>query len=355
MSENDQDQDQESKTEEPTERRIEKAYEEGKGIISKEVSTWIVFATAIFALLILLPYRLKEILGSLSFFLRAPIIRSSAIYTVTVYQLRIFFINVFVILGVIWFVPFLASYIQNRKFITPKILQPKLDKISIQKGWKKLFSKQSIMDLLKGILKIALIGSALYFTIRPRMNFLPAWVGLSLDEYLHIFYEFLCDVFILILVLLFIIAVIDYSYVYYQFFKNLRMTHQELKEEFKETEGHPEVKKKIRQLRQERAQQKMMATVPNATAVITNPTHLSVALLWDSKKMNAPKIVAKGQDYIALKIRDIARKHSIPVIENPPLARSLYDKVIIDQEIKQEHYKAVAEIIQFVMRIKKRV
>jgi flagellar biosynthetic protein FlhB len=133
----------------------------------------------------------------------------------------------------------------------------------------------------------------------------------------------------------------------------MRMTKQEVKDEHKESDGNPEVKQKIRQLRQERSNKRMMAAVPGATAVITNPTHFSVAILWDAQTMNAPKVVAKGQDYIALRIREIAKENKVPVVENPPLARSLFSEVEMNQDIQPNHYKAVADVIRFVMKLKK--
>ena len=151
------------------------------------------------------------------------------------------------------------------------------------------------------------------------------------------------------------IAVFDYMYQRHAYLKGLRMTKQEVKDEHKTQEGSPEIKGKIRAIRMERARKRMMAAVPKADVIITNPTHFSVALQYDAAKMAAPIVVAKGQDNIALKIREIAKKHDVPIVENPPLARALYASVDIDEPVPIEHYKAVAEIIGYVYKLKGKI
>jgi flagellar biosynthesis protein FlhB len=155
-----------------------------------------------------------------------------------------------------------------------------------------------------------------------------------------------------ICIAMFVIAGGDYLYQRYEFIKGLKMTKQEVKDEYRQQEGDPKIKQKIRQLRMERANKRMMSAVPTSDVIITNPTHYSIALKYDGDKMQAPKIVAKGQDLIAMKIREVAKENNIPLVENPPLAQALYANVEIDQEIPIEHYKAVAEIISYVYRLK---
>jgi flagellar biosynthetic protein FlhB len=149
-----------------------------------------------------------------------------------------------------------------------------------------------------------------------------------------------------------VLAFLDYFYQRFSHLKEIRMTKQEVKEEHKEQDGNPEVKQKLKQLAQERLQQRMMQEVPYATAIVVNPTHYSVALRYDMDTMPAPKVVAKGVDHVALRIREVAKKHGIPIIENPPLARNLFEIVNLDEEIPMHHYKAVAEIIRTVMKLK---
>ena len=153
-----------------------------------------------------------------------------------------------------------------------------------------------------------------------------------------------------VIVILAVIAAIDYLFQYRQWYERQKMSLREIKDEFKESEGDPKIKAKIRQLRQSRLRKRMMAAVPGATVVITNPTHFAVALKWE-RGMHAPICVAKGQDLIALKIREVAAAHRVPVVENPPLARTVHATVEVDAEIPAEHYKAVAEVITYVMRL----
>jgi flagellar biosynthetic protein FlhB len=155
-----------------------------------------------------------------------------------------------------------------------------------------------------------------------------------------------------ILVVLFVIAVIDLVYQRMEHYKKMRMTKQELKDEYKQSEGDPHVKAKLRQLRQEKARARMMQAVPTADVVITNPTHFSIALKYNPDEMDAPVLVAKGVDELAFRIREVAKEHKVAIVENPPLARVLFDKVDVDQAIPPEHYKAVAEVISYVFRLK---
>jgi flagellar biosynthesis protein FlhB len=155
-----------------------------------------------------------------------------------------------------------------------------------------------------------------------------------------------------VLAALTVIAIADYAYQKISFMNSMRMSKQEVKEEYKQQEGDPFMKGKLRQIRTERARRRMMAAVPNASVIVTNPTHFAVALQYEMKSSGAPRLVAKGADLVAARIREVARAHNIPIVENPPVARALYATVEIDQEIPPEHYKAVAEIISYVFRLK---
>ncbi|MHA1114018.1 MAG: EscU/YscU/HrcU family type III secretion system export apparatus switch protein, partial [Alphaproteobacteria bacterium] len=149
-----------------------------------------------------------------------------------------------------------------------------------------------------------------------------------------------------------VIAALDYLYQRYEFTKSMRMSRQDLKDELKQTEGDPHVKARLRQIRMERARRRMMAAVPDADVVITNPTHFAVALVYDTETMAAPRLTAKGADRIALRIREVAEDNEVPIVENPPLARALYAGVDLDAEVPPEHYKAVAEVIGYIMRLR---
>jgi flagellar biosynthetic protein FlhB len=234
-------------------------------------------------------------------------------------------------------------------------MKPELKKISPLAGLKKIFGKQGVMNLLKSILKIAIVGGALYVVVAPNLKQLPVFVGMELlDVALLVRYQALLMLLVVLLVMA-VIAAGDFVFQRYDWMENLKMSHQDIKDEHKQSEGDPKIKARIAQLRMDRARHRMAAAVPTADVVLTNPTHYAVALKYDAEGMDAPCLVAKGADHLAFRIRDIAEEYDIPVLENPPLARGLYDTVEIDQEIPPEYYKAVAEIIGYVMNLNKRL
>jgi flagellar biosynthetic protein FlhB len=348
--------DQDQKTEEPSERRLEKAREEGQTAISKEMVHWAFIACAAFVIMLLLPssaLKITKILMPLiatpdQFIMEGPNLKIMWGHILKNVALAVSFPILLLITA-----PVVATLIQTGRSISLKTLTPKLDRISPMKGFERIFSKRSVMELLKGVLKISLVVFALYVGLSKQSSNLEQWLWLSLSEFKSVLLGLFKSMFVNILLALSAVAALDYYFQRREFTQKMRMTKQEVKDEHKESDGNPEVKQKIRQLRQERSNKRMMAAVPGATAVITNPTHFSVAILWDAQTMNAPKVVAKGQDYIALRIREIAKENKVPVVENPPLARSLFSEVEMNQDIQPNHYKAVADVIRFVMKLKK--
>jgi flagellar biosynthetic protein FlhB len=244
-----------------------------------------------------------------------------------------------------------AHLLQNMPSFALERLIPDFGKISPQAGLKRLFGLDGVTNLLKGLIKMVIVGSIVWMTLWP----MRGQLGLALDEspaemtgdMIHL----LIRVLIAVLSVLAIVAVLDYLLQRHRFYQRNRMTKQELKEEFRQNDGDPLIKARIRKIRMEKARKRMMAAVPNATVVITNPTHYAVALQYEQGKMDAPLCVAKGTDALALRIRAVAEEHKVPVIENPPLARALYATVEIDETIPQEHYKAVAQVIGFVLKL----
>jgi flagellar biosynthetic protein FlhB len=214
-----------------------------------------------------------------------------------------------------------------------------------------LFSKQALLTFIKGLIKLVLIGVALFMLFWPERDSMEGMMSIEPIGIISLMRSFSLRLLGTVVAILAIVAALDYLLQYRQWYERQKMSLQELRDEFKDTEGDPKIKARIRQLRQERMKKRMMAAVPKATVVITNPTHFAVALQYE-RGMNAPVCVAKGADAIALRIREVAGKHGVPVIENPPLARVLHATVEIDDEIPAEHYKAVAEVIGYVMRLK---
>ncbi len=219
---------------------------------------------------------------------------------------------------------------------------------------KRLFSKQAIANFIKGLLKLALVGAIMTALLWPERHRLESLVAVDPAGMLAITQSLSLDMLGAVVAVLALIAAADYLFQYRQWFERQKMSMRELKEEFKQTEGDPAIKGKIKQIRQARMKKRMMAAVPQASVVITNPTHFAVALQYE-RGMNAPVCVAKGVDALALKIREVAGEHDIPIVENPPLARALHGTVEIDQEVPPEHYQAVAEVIGYVMRLNRAV
>jgi flagellar biosynthetic protein FlhB len=226
-----------------------------------------------------------------------------------------------------------------------------LSKISPLAGLKRLFSAQALVNFAKGLIKLAVIGMVMAAILFPQRHRLEGLVQTDILSSLLQTKSLALDVLGAVIAILAFVAAADYLFQYRQWYEKQKMSMREMKEEFKQTEGDPLIKGKIRQLRQSRMRKRIIAAVPKATVIITNPTHYAIALQYD-RGMNAPLCVAKGVDALALKIREVAEEHAIPVVENPPLARALHAVVEIDQEIPAEHYKAVAEVIGYIMKLR---
>ena len=250
-------------------------------------------------------------------------------------------------------VGFFASFLQVGPLFSTQVFQPDLNKFNPVKGMAKFVSKRSAVELVKSLAKVALIGFVAYKTVANEFDTALALSMLDLNQTLI----FLGQVAFLVLAktcgIIIVLAFIDFTFSRYEMEQKMKMTKQEVKEEFRETEGDPQLKARIRSVQQQMARKRMMAEVPKADVVITNPTHLSVALSYQRGDMDAPKIVAKGADHLAFRIREIARDHHVPIIENKPVARALY-KQEVGEEIPEEMFTAVAEILAYVYSLKKR-
>ena len=233
-------------------------------------------------------------------------------------------------------------------------LTPKLSKVSPLAGLKRQFSMQALANFAKGLLKLALVGSVLTALMWPERLHMEALVYTDPVALMPFISALALKLMGTVVAMLAVVAAGDYLFQYRQWYNKQKMSLRELKEEFKQSEGDPTVKGKLKQMRQARMRKRMIAAVPKASVIITNPTHFAVALQYE-RGMAAPICVAKGVDGLALKIREIAAEHRIPIVENPPLARALHATVEIDQVIPPDHYKAVAEVIGYVMRLRRAV
>ncbi|HEU5046919.1 MAG TPA: flagellar biosynthesis protein FlhB [Rickettsiales bacterium] len=350
-------QDESQKTEEPTRKRLEEAAERGQTVTSREATSFFILFTFTLLLGWMLPGSFHKVQTSLSVFIERP---ESFLFDTN--SLGILFKQALWLCAAVLFVPFVAficaiifsSAVQNRFVFSVEPIIPKFEKISPLKGIERLFSTRSLAEFGKGVIKLIVVGAVAYYGVVPYLPHIKQLPDVNTFGTLAFLFTTAKRMMIGICIVMFIITVFDYLYQRYEFMKSLRMSKQEIKDEYRQQEGDPQVKQRIRQIRVERSRKRMMAAVPTADVIITNPTHYSIALKYDQTNMRAPTVVAKGLDNIALKIREIAKEHGIPLVENPPLAQALYATVDIDKEIPAEHYKAVAEIISYVYRLKGR-
>lgn len=238
---------------------------------------------------------------------------------------------------------------------TGKPLQPKMNKLSPASGFKKIFSASSLVELVKAIAKIVLIGYICYNELKDKWTVLFDLYDMSLMQAIALIGEIVTDLGIKISVFYMVLAAVDFIYQKFKFNKDMKMTKQEVKDEYKEQEGDPQVKGKIRGKMREASQRRMMQNLPQADVVITNPTHYAVAIKYDPDVSEAPLVIAKGEDYLAAKIKEIARENHIEIVENKPLARMLYANVDVGQAIPPELYQAVAEVLAFVYHLQGKV
>jgi flagellar biosynthetic protein FlhB len=237
--------------------------------------------------------------------------------------------------------------------ITTKPFAFNFDRFNPVSGLKKIISLRTVVELFKGLLKAGVLLGMLYLVLRNERELMLSIMMYSLDKGAAIIIEKLWDMALRMALLLLFIALLDYAYQKWEFEKSIKMSKQEIKEEYKQMEGDPQIKRKIRQKQRELASKRMMADVPKADVVVTNPTHIAVAVRYDQKTMSAPIVVAKGDGFIAQKIKSIAGEHKIPIVENKPLARALMLQVEVGEEVPESLYRAVAEVLAFVYRLKK--
>jgi flagellar biosynthesis protein FlhB len=247
-----------------------------------------------------------------------------------------------------------GSMVQHRILFSIEPIIPRLSKISPVAGFGRLFSKEALVNFAKGLVKLSVFSAVIFSLLWPQQQKLRGLISVDPAAILPFTQSLTMQMLGAVVAILAVVAAADYFFQYRQWYDRQRMSVQEMKEEFRQSEGDPMIKGKIRQLRQARARKRMMAAVPKASIIITNPTHYAIALQYE-RGMNAPVCVAKGVDLIARRIREVAEAHGIPVVENPPLARALHATVEIDQEIPPEHYRAVAEIIGYLMRLRRLV
>ncbi len=248
-------------------------------------------------------------------------------------------------------ISFFSSFLQIGWLFTTKPLVPDLSKLDPIKGAAKFFSKRSLVELVKSLLKVLLVGLVAYKTVSSEFENALQLVVLDLSETIRFIARVASIVFLKSCGILILLGLLDYMFVRWEMEQKMKMTKQEQKEELKDTEGDPLVKSRIRSIQQQLARKRMMAEVPKADVIITNPTHISVAVAYRRGEMEAPEVIAKGIDHLAMRIREIAQEHGIPLVENVPVARALH-KVEVGATIPEDLFKAVAEILAYVYSLK---
>ena len=351
----DGEQDQEQKTEQPTQKRLDEALKKGNVPVSKEVANFFILSTLAAIVAWCTPNMLRQTGRLLTPFLadadNLPVDANGLGHVLMNLVLGAMgIIAVPVLMGITAVLA--ASFIQNGFVVSSEPVMPKLSRLSPLEGIKRMFSMRSLVELIKSLFKLGVVGYVAFLAVYPELGNIKRLPN-STTEAMLVFLLMLASRMTLgVAIAMFLIAILDTFYQRFQYFKGLRMTRQEIKDEYKQAEGDPMVKQRIRRLRMERAKNRMMTNVPKADVVITNPTHFAVALQYDAASMKAPTVVAKGQDLIALKIRDIAKDNNIPIVENPPLARALFAAADIDEEIPTAQYEAVAKVISYVYQLK---
>jgi flagellar biosynthesis protein FlhB len=348
------DQDKSQQTEEPTAKRLEQAHDSGDVVKSPEVTTFILLGGGTLAIAMFGKYTAMGLARSLSLFLQQPDMMSvdgpglAAMMHALLPEIALALAPFFAVM----IAAGLAGHVlQSRPSLSFDKIAPDFSKISPLAGFKRMFGAEGWMNLLKGLAKIAVVGVAIWTQLWPERGGLEAILNQSTITVMHDMSRLLFKVLMAALSSLAVIAGLDYFWQRLRFMSRNRMSKQEIKEEYRQNEGDPAIKAKVRQLRHDRARKRMMAAVPKATVVIMNPTHFAVALKYESGKMAAPVCVAKGVDALALRIRAVAEENDVPVVENPPLARALHAAIEIDDPVPPEHFKAVAQVIGYVLRL----
>jgi flagellar biosynthetic protein FlhB len=342
------------RSEDPTQKRLDDAHDRGDVAKSQEVNTWFMIAggTLVFS-------TFSGSIGGIQMPLRNLIANSWMIHADGPNLLALARSLEYALIAALG-VPLLmlalsaiaGNVLQHRLVWSGESLKPKFSKISPAAGAKRIFGKQAAANFGKGLFKLVALGAVMTAILWPERHRLEAMVRFDPAAIFGVVSSLTLHLMGAVVAMLAVVAIADYFFQYRQWYDRQKMSLKEMKEEFKQSEGDPHIKGRMRQLRHARMKKRMMAAVPKASVIITNPTHYSVALSYE-RGMSAPVCVAKGADNIALKIRQIAREHDVPIVENVPLARALYATVEVDGEIPVEHYHAVAEIIGYVMGLRR--
>jgi flagellar biosynthetic protein FlhB len=345
------------KTEQATPKRREEAREKGQVAKSRELASVAVLGGC----LIYFYFGAAHMISQLSMLMRSYFIKSGqlsvnidnihSILLDFVYQTFIILIP-FLLVAVL--AGFLVNILQVGFLFSTESIAPKFSKIDPLKGFKRLFSVRSLVELVKSVAKMAIVGFVAYLTMKSELDKILPLMHYSAPDIVVYISRVCFKILYMTSLVLLVLAIFDYAYQKWEMEKSLKMTKQEIKDENKQTEGDPLVKGRIRRLQRDIARKRMMAQVPKADVVITNPTHFAVAVSYVPEKMNAPVVIAKGADFLAEKIKEVAREHDVPIVENKAVAQVLYRMVDVEQAVPETLYKAIAEILVYVYSLKQK-
>lgn len=345
------------KTEKATPRRRQKARERGQVFSSREFTSALMLLAGVVVLKCFSSYTMQKLLNLFIEVFNNHMARQDIF---TIEGIHSLFVQLIIFVGEILLPLFLtllaigilANYIQVGTVFSPETISFKLERINPIEGFKRIFSKRSLVELIKSTVKIFVIGNVVYKAVKKNKDVFPLMLDMEIKTSLHVITNIIFTVGLKAAITLIILSVFDYIYQWYEYEVSLMMSKEDIKEEFKEVEGNPQVKSKIRQVQQQFARSRMMKDVPKADVVITNPTHFAVALVYNPSKYPAPLVVAKGADLLAKKIKQIAKDEDVPIVENKMLARTLYKTAEIGDIIPENLYTAVAEVLAFVYSLK---
>lgn len=345
------------RTEKATSRRREKAREEGQVAKSLELNSAAMICLGFLTLYLMGPYVAGQTQEIMRYTMsNAPFIASSDpnFYNTFTNNMAKFFLILGPVFAVMAVIALGVNVAQVGFRITPKSLEPKLEKLDLVKGLKRMFSMKSLVTMIRDVLKLAVVGFVAYKVIASEFPGFFKLADMTVPQVAATMGKLALLLALKVGAVILVIAILDFIYQRYEFEKSIRMSKQDLKDEHKDTEGSPQLKSRIRQVQQQMARSRMMEAVPMADVVVTNPTHYAVALKYDGDQMQAPHVVAKGQRLLAQKIKEIAYKHDIPVVEDRPLARALFKMCEVGQMVPAQLYRAVAEVLAYVYKLKGR-
>ena len=346
------------KTEKATPKRRTEERKKGNIFLSQEVVTIFTLLGTVYCLKLMMPSNMRTLEDSIKHFSNI----ASTMTELSFGELSNFFVSLLIVFAQVAIVPLMvcvlaaviATMFQTKLLFSSKAFSFKAERIDPLKGLKKIFSMRSLVELIKSLLKISIVLYVIYSVIKKELLLMPQMMYMTFDQSLSRTGSIIMSIITKAGIAFIFVAGADYLYQWWQYEKNMRMSKQEIKDEYKQTEGDPQIKSRIRAMQQQRAKQRMIQSVPTADVVIKNPTHYAIAIKYDQKKSSAPRVIAKGVDSLALRIIAVAEENNVYVMENKPLARALYESVNLDSEIPERFYRAVAEVLAFVYSLKKK-